>query len=433
MKKFSLYPFAIAASLFVLAACSDDDDKNEPGTTPEPELPFGPTQNYTYTDGAGLAMTYNGEPLIGKAVSITANTGNPANPTITLTGAPFDLSQIMGDAAPSLAGRATENTNTMAIPTPGVLPGTPEVSFPITLSEDGTFSGEGNTAYCSYKYAGTWNEKDGIALQFSDVTLTDQTLAGTSWELLRVPNEDYDEEQGEDDNYNPKWYYKGIYINWETTTDLDLEGWKLPISSVIELALAMTQVEVGENSVSVQKALSMVLTDISFTNDGNIIATYLDEETGEYAVSPKNMAQYVIDNGVLKLFLNPQAILMSAAADQTSRADEGAGIDVEAIMSSLMALMQNYAPYVSTGFPLGINNTEGGMTLYLGTEFMMPLMNAASAIITQPAILEMIKQAVAQDPVMGSMSEMVGVMLTQLPGILETTKKFEIGLNLMRK
>lgn len=433
MKKFSLYPFALAVSLFVLAACSDDDDKNEPVTPPEPELPYGPQQDYSYTDGAGLAMTYNGEPLVGKVVSVTANATDPSNPTITLTGAPLNLDELMGQAAPTLS-RNTASAS-MSLPTPGVLPGSPKVTFPITLSEDGTFSGDGSTEYCTYKYSGTWSEENGIAVQLSDVTLLDQTLGGTNWELLKVPNDGYDEDEAEDDDYNPQWFYQGIYINWETSTQLDLGGWPIPIGTVVELALAMTKVEVGETSASIQKALSMVLTDISFTNDGNIIATYLDEETGEYTVSPKNMAQYVIDNGTLKLFLNPQAIIMSqfAAAEQASRADDGAGLDVEAIMNSLMALMQNYAPYVSTGFPLGITNSENGMTLYLGTEFMLPIMSAASSIITQPAILAMIQEAIAKDPVMGSMSELVGTMLTQLPGIVESTTKLEVGLNLTKK
>lgn len=437
MKKFSLYPFAIAASLFVLAACSDDDndtpDVPDPG--PEPVVPFGPKDNYTYIDGEGLAMTYNGEPLLGKMVKITPNTQDFANPTITLTGAALDLSQIMNQAAPTLAGRATASDPSFLVSTPGVLPGSPEVSFPITISEtDGSFSGEGTTEYCSYKYSGTWSETDGMILQLSDVTLLDQTLGGTSWELPKTKNEDY--VPGWEEYYGPEWNYTGIYVKWESATELDLQGWKMPIQSIIDLVFAFTKVEVGDQSVGLQTALGLVLNDITFTEDGNIIATYLDEETGSFAVSPKNIAQYVVDNGVFKLFLNPQAIMAHelAIAEQASRADDGTGLDVEAIMTSLMGLMQNYMPYVENGFPLIINQQEeGAMTLYLGTEFMMPIMSAAASLLSQPAIIALIKEAVADDPIMGSMGEMFDTMLPQLPGIVETTTALEVGLNLSKK
>lgn len=435
MKKFSLYPFAIAASLFVLAACSDDDNDKPDVPGPDPVEPFGPKQNYTYIDGEGLAMTYNGEPLLGKMVAVTPNTQDYSNPTITLTGVPLDLSQIMNQAAPTLAGRETANDPTFLVPTPGVLPGSPEVSFPITISEtDGSFSGEGTTEYCSYKYSGTWSETDGMTLQLSDVTLLDQTLGGTSWELPKTKNEQY--EPGMEDYYGPEWNYTGIYVKWESATDLDLDGWKMPIQSIIDLVFAFTKVEVGDQSVGLQTALGLALNDITFTEDGNIIATYLDEETGSYTVSPKNIAQYVVDNGVLKLFLNPQAIIAHelAIADQASRADDGTGLDMEAIMTSLMGLMQNYMPYVANGFPLIINQQEeSAMTIYLGTEFMLPIMSAGASLLSQPAIIAMIKEAIADDPIMGSMGEMLDIMLPQLVGIVDTTTALEVGLNLSKK
>ena len=85
--------------------------------------------------------------------------------------------------------------------------------------------------------------------------------------------------------------------------------------------IPMPTPENPDKVIDLNQALAMFLQKVRFTEDGNIIADYLDEETMAPATSPAGIAQYVVtDNNSILLFLNPAAI---AADANKSKADEG--------------------------------------------------------------------------------------------------------------
>ncbi len=137
MKRF-YFASAIFAALSLFAACSGDD---EPKTVPGSDLT---AKTYENTE---LAITYNGEALIGKAVSFSQSNGKA---TLTFSGQQFDLSAITADSEIDL-GLPT-------VATCGVIPGTDTNSLTVDLTgEEGScsFSGSSETEYCTFSYSGT--------------------------------------------------------------------------------------------------------------------------------------------------------------------------------------------------------------------------------------------------------------------------------------
>lgn len=405
--------FYFAAAIFAtlsFAACSDDD-----------ETPGGGLTAKTY-ENTELAITYNGEPVIGKSVDFAPENGKA---TLTFSGQDFDLNAI---AAGSDIGLQLPTVATC-----GVLPGTPNYALTVDLTGDEStcsFSGSSETTYCTFSYSGTVNAQT-LSVELKDVTLKNTSLSGTSlsgtWDIPAL-----------DDNA-----YNVIRAVWVSSTPVNIdygEGlgiYPMPISTILGMLFALPI----SNEQSIVELLTSNLKSITFGEDGNITANYLAAKganAGTFVQSPKNIAQYVVDGDKIKVFLNPQGIAYADAANaDAAKKSRAAGIDINAILGEVLGQL---VPMFAEGLPLRFgaaidaegNSVDGLMCVYLDTDVLLPILRAVAPLFEDEGFLGIITNLIKNDPQWSSMASMISPMLQQLPGIIETTSKVEVGINLQK-
>lgn len=375
-------------------SCSDDDDL-APVVCPVDETEF--------TAAKGLQLMYNGQPMLGQKVKFTPN-GDKATLTIQ---SDFDLSGLIG-------GKANLPSQLQG---PGLLPGTPELTLHVDLKVNGdqcSFEGAGEAEYCTYEYQGTV-AKGSLNLQFNNVKLKDTSFAGK----MDLSQFEYttDEFFGKIDSV----ITTPIHVVWESAKDIDLVITHLPVQSVLEMVLKMPLIPEGDGKYVPEK-LNEVLKDVTFKEDGNIVATYMDVKNpaAGYQTSPVNLAQYVVAGSGIKVFLNPVAI---KAQVQQSKA---MGIPSEMISTAIQQLL----PLLTNGVPVEARVKGDKRTVLLNTDFLLPLMKGLVApLFKDEAFVKQLVEAMKKNPNFGAMAGLAEPVLKSLPDIIDTTTKLEVGLN----
>ena len=396
-KNLFYYLFAVICSVTLFTSCSDDDD----------EKMVNPVPQTTFTGENGLQLTYNGAPMPGKKVTFTPDATNAQKATLRLEGE-FDLNGILGKAK-SAAARED-----VSMPTaPGVLPGSPVVTLPVDLTINGdkcSFAGTSETDYCTFSYKGEVSA-GAMELALSEVKLKNAKLAGMTWKLKPYDKEDPNETDP-------------IYLVWEAEKKVfDF----LPIESVLKLALRMELIAAGaDHKVSATEMLGTVLQDVTFMEDGNIVATYKDAANGgtEWTKSPVNLAQYVVENdNQIKVFLNPAAII--AAVNNAGRA-----VDVQTVIQQTIQMLY---PMLVNGVPVAFEQTEDSLSVYLNTELLLPLLKTLVVpLLSDEEVVAMLVEFMKKDPDFSEMADLAEPMLKAFPEIIESTTKVEIGLNFVK-
>lgn len=396
-KNLFYYLFAVICSVTLFTSCSDDDD----------EKMVNPVPQTTFTGENGLQLTYNGAPMPGKKVTFTPDATNAQKATLRLEGE-FDLNGILGKAK-SAAARED-----VSMPTaPGVLPGSPVVTLPVDLTINGdqcSFAGTSETDYCTFSYKGEVSA-GAMELDLSEVKLKNAKLAGMTWKL-----EPYDETNPNETD--------PIYLVWEA--EKKVLGF-MPIESVLKMALHMDLIAAGaDNKISATDMLGTVLQDVTFMEDGNIVATYKDAANGgtEWTKSPVNLAQYVVENdNQMKVFLNPAAII--AAVNNAGRA-----VDVQAVIQQAIQMLY---PMLVNGVPVAFGQTDDALSVYLNTELLLPLLKTLVVpLLSDEEVVAMLVELMKKDPDFGEMAGLAEPMLKAFPEIIESTTKVEIGLNFVK-
>lgn len=396
-KNLFYYLFAVICSVTLFTSCSDDDD----------EKMVNPVPQTTFTGENGLQLTYNGAPMPGKKVTFTPDATNAQKATLRLEGE-FDLNGILGKAK-SAAARED-----VSMPTaPGVLPGSPVVTLPVDLTINGdqcSFAGTSETDYCTFSYKGEVSA-GAMELDLSEVKLKNAKLAGMTWKL-----EPYDETNPNETD--------PIYLVWEA--EKKVLGF-MPIESVLEIALRMDLIAAGaDNKISATDMLGTVLQDVTFMEDGNIVATYKDAANGgtEWTKSPVNLAQYVVENdNQMKVFLNPAAII--AAVNNAGRA-----VDVQAVIQQAIQMLY---PMLVNGVPVAFGQTDDALSVYLNTELLLPLLKTLVVpLLSDEEVVAMLVELMKKDPDFGEMAGLAEPTLKAFPEIIESTTKVEIGLNFVK-
>lgn len=396
-KNLFYYLFAVICSVTLFTSCSDDDD----------EKMVNPVPQTTFTGENGLQLTYNGAPMPGKKVTFTPDATNAQKATLRLEGE-FDLNGILGKAK-SAAARED-----VSMPTaPGVLPGSPVVTLPVDLTINGdqcSFAGTSETDYCTFSYKGEVSA-GAMELDLSEVKLKNAKLAGMTWKL-----EPYDETNPNETD--------PIYLVWEA--EKKVLGF-MPIESVLKIALRMDLIAAGaDNKISATDMLGTVLQDVTFMEDGNIVATYKDAANGgtEWTKSPVNLAQYVVENdNQMKVFLNPAAII--AAVNNAGRA-----VDVQAVIQQAIQMLY---PMLVNGVPVAFGQTDDALSVYLNTELLLPLLKTLVVpLLSDEEVVAMLVELMKKDPDFGEMAGLVEPTLKAFPEIIESTTKVEIGLNFVK-
>lgn len=396
-KNLFYYLFAVICSVTLFTSCSDDDD----------EKMVNPVPQTTFTGENGLQLTYNGAPMPGKKVTFTPDATNAQKATLRLEGE-FDLNGILGKAK-SAAARED-----VSMPTaPGVLPGSPVVTLPVDLTINGdkcSFAGTSETDYCTFSYKGEVSA-GAMELALSEVKLKNAKLAGMTWKLKPYDKEDPNETDP-------------IYLVWEAEKKVfDF----LPIESVLKPALRMELIVAGaDHKVSATEMLGTVLQDVTFMEDGNIVATYKDAANGgtEWTKSPVNLAQYVVENdNQIKVFLNPAAII--AAVNNAGRA-----VDVQTVIQQTIQMLY---PMLVNGVPVAFEQTEDALSVYLNTELLLPLLKTLVVpLLSDEEVVAMLVELMKKDPDFSEMADLAEPMLKAFPEIIESTTKVEIGLNFVK-
>lgn len=396
-KNLFYYLFAVICSVTLFTSCSDDDD----------EKMVNPVPQTTFTGENGLQLTYNGAPMPGKKVTFTPDATNAQKATLRLEGE-FDLNGILGKAK-SAAARED-----VSMPTaPGVLPGSPVVTLPVDLTINGdkcSFAGTSETDYCTFSYKGEVSA-GAMELALSEVKLKNAKLAGMTWKLKPYDKEDPNE-------IDP------IYLVWEAEKKVfDI----LPIEYVLKFALRMELIAAGaDHKVSATEMLGTVLQDVTFMEDGNIVATYKDAANGgtEWTKSPVNLAQYVVENdNQIKVFLNPAAII--AAVNNAGRA-----VDVQTVIQQTIQMLY---PMLVNGVPVAFEQTEDALSVYLNTELLLPLLKTLVVpLLSDEEVVAMLVELMKKDPDFSEMADLAEPMLKAFPEIIESTTKVEIGLNFVK-
>ena len=396
-KNLFYYLFAVICSVTLFTSCSDDDD----------EKMVNPVPQTTFTGENGLQLTYNGAPMPGKKVTFTPDATNAQKATLRLEGE-FDLNGILGKAK-SAAARED-----VSMPTaPGVLPGSPVVTLPVDLTINGdqcSFAGTSETDYCTFSYKGEVSA-GAMELDLSEVKLKNAKLAGMTWKL-----EPYDETNSNETD--------PIYLVWEA--EKKVLGF-MPIESVLKIALRMDLIVAGaDNKISATDMLGTVLQDVTFMEDGNIVATYKDAANGgtEWTKSPVNLAQYVVENdNQMKVFLNPAAII--AAVNNAGRA-----VDVQAVIQQAIQMLY---PMLVNGVPVAFGQTDDALSVYLNTELLLPLLKTLVVpLLSDEEVVAMLVELMKKDPEFGEMAGLAEPTLKAFPEIIESTTKVEIGLNFVK-
>lgn len=396
-KNLFYYLFAVICSVTLFTSCSDDDD----------EKMVNPVPQTTFTGENGLQLTYNGAPMPGKKVTFTPDATNAQKATLRLEGE-FDLNGILGKAK-SAAARED-----VSMPTaPGVLPGSPVVTLPVDLTINGdkcSFAGTSETDYCTFSYKGEVSA-GAMELALSEVKLKNAKLAGMTWKLKPYDKEDPNETDP-------------IYLVWEAEKKVfDIQ----PIESVLKFALRMELIAAGaDHKVSATEMLGTVLQDVTFMEDGNIVATYKDAANGgtEWTKSPVNLAQYVVENdNQIKVFLNPAAII--AAVNNAGRA-----VDVQTVIQQTIQMLY---PMLVNGVPVAFEQTEDALSVYLNTELLLPLLKTLVVpLLSDEEVVAMLVELMKKDPDFSEMADLAEPMLKAFPEIIESTTKVEIGLNFVK-
>lgn len=396
-KNLFYYLFAVICSVTLFTSCSDDDD----------EKMVNPVPQTTFTGENGLQLTYNGAPMPGKKVTFTPDATNAQKATLRLEGE-FDLNGILGKAK-SAAARED-----VSMPTaPGVLPGSPVVTLPVDLTINGdkcSFAGTSETDYCTFSYKGEVSA-GAMELDLSEVKLKNAKLAGMTWKL-----EPYDETNPNETD--------PIYLVWEA--EKKVLGF-MQIESVLKIALRMDLIAAGaDNKISATDMLGTVLQDVTFMEDGNIVATYKDAANGgtEWTKSPVNLAQYVVENdNQMKVFLNPAAII--AAVNNAGRA-----VDVQAVIQQAIQMLY---PMLVNGVPVAFGQTDDALSVYLNTELLLPLLKTLVVpLLSDEEVVAMLVELMKKDPDFSEMADLAEPMLKAFPEIIESTTKVEIGLNFVK-
>lgn len=383
-------------ALAALSSCSKDD--------PEPAVSF---SQVTRNEANGLTLTVNNAPMLGMTVDFTPTEANQATLKVYNK---LDLS-----AYPNVPEVLKQT-----IAGPGAIPGTAELTLPLTLeaasgATTATFQGSGTATYATYKYAGTISN-DAIKLAFTDVRLLDTSLAGHYTLAPYAVNEDFDS-----DNYGAI-LSSPVFVNWESGASLNFLGSPMTPADLCKLLFMMPLI--NDMTMTVPQFMETLLKDLTLGEDGFITASYLDldAENQAYLNSPANLAQYVVvDNSHMLFFLNPQAVIADA-----SRAASLPN------MNNLMAnVFAQITPMLPNGVPLQYKSDANSTAVYLGTETLLPLLKTnVVPLLRNEALVNQLVEIISANEDMSFLAPLIPDMISSVADVIDQTTVLEIGLNL---
>lgn len=421
----------LSAGIF-LVGCDDKDSDNR--------LPSLTDKSYS---GNSLELTYQGEPMPGKSVSVKyGSDGSSAELTFSSS---IDLSEIKGfDLNGVLVG-------------PGILPGSPVTTIPVKLIEGANqydFYGIGETSDMTFSYTGSLTT-DKLLMNLTDCKLKNTSLSGLVLKPAPV------EKDGLFD-------YSSLpfHLVWELDPEAGVE---IPLNKILELVATAPIIPVysGTAYTSIAEGFTSIIKTIALTESGNIPVMYLSTLGGaaHIATTSSNMLQFVPSGAGIKVFMNPLSVYgefmlatsdnkdnsgfdfaemlgkKKSAYDETIKAIaegndavEGIQISPEITKGFIKAMLATLAPQIANGVPLTIEKNADGADIYFDTAtsvvFLTTLMQN---LMSEPAIASALQEFIANDNLPGIDPALLQQIIPALPGYLEKTSKLEIGLRLLNE
>lgn len=399
---------------FCLVSCSDDDNDNV-------VRPVMYDKHYT---AENLNITFSGNKIVGKDVLFAPDENNIEKAILTFTGARFD---IMGEITKS------GEHNQFNYRTTSIFAGEPSFSLPIDMKikgDIGYFEGSGESKYYTFNYSGNVLESE-LNIEFTDVIMKNNPLAGSKWKL-----QDFVPGESESDAITAA----PIVNVWESEKKIKMLG--IDMGQLLTLAFGMPLIDV-ENSkekVSVYQIMGNLLKDVNFANDGGIAATYVDSKSKQTSVSSPTLAQYVMcDNNILRLVLNPFEIAKTARENNNGqKPDEETLSDISAFLPMILANIPA-EDLLTDGIPLCYSLNDNKMTVYLNETMVLPMLKMITPMLQTPesvtAIVDQICEMMNIDTKNAMNTFYISMaknVLYDLPGIIDSTTKIQLGLNFVK-
>ncbi|MCD8194664.1 MAG: DUF4925 domain-containing protein [Tannerellaceae bacterium] len=345
----------------VLVACSSDDDPEPDPAPPTPEVPGGEEKpDPTYTQ---VALTYSGSAFYGKDVALEVEDSGDA--TITLK---------------------------------GVLPLESETKVQnITLTEDGdgyTFETSATSAKgTTFKLSGSVKD-DVLSVNLTEVQIPSNPLSSRTFPILAntmdFGNAASETEFITDDsgNITQRTTYnvsgtQSLFLNWQVMNGAQQES-LLQLSALYGADLT----PMVQDFLS--KLIYLVLQDITFLPDGNIVANYgplaesmkgmnlmalltqapTESMRGTMTQSPLNLCRYFVEDG--KVYIQPDLDMIMYTVAMNNGGTSGSatgGFDMATILQILAPMLSEGVKFdlvqndPATPFVLSSQISEGGFTL----------------------------------------------------------------------
>lgn len=397
----------------IMPSCGDDND-----------ISVSPLPEKRYTGNEALTLGYDGAPMSGKYATFDQN-GNTASITFGSTVSPASLSATL-EGVPDIPG-------------PGVLPGTPVLTLPVYLKPDGgsyAFDGNGETDFVSYSYEGKVNG-DRMVFDFQDVSLKDKRFAGTVWTPAPL------EKAPEGITYKSL----PLHIVWECDFPPILEDFDGSIGDALTLLATAPLIPVYSNTayMSAAQALASTLRTLAFREDGNAVVTYLKKADGaaQFALAPICMIQYVPTSGnTMRIFVNPTDLMGQILINNSSHPDLPSNPFGKIAADSrgeaatdpgFIKIIGTLAPYLAEGLPVNYMQSGNSLSLYLGTETLLPLVKETLVpLLKNPEIQADIIARISGDPTLAGQLPLIEALLKAFPNLIEATSRIELGVNLIR-
>lgn len=200
-----------------------------------------------------------------------------------------------------------------------------------------------------------------------------------------------------------KWGVKSFIFNVETDQKEIVSGEE--VGSVDEFVEQMGGL--------VNWILPNLLQSISLEEDGNVIASYIQDmdelfSDPKFGDSPKGMALYNVVDSKLYVALNINGII----ADATSPKQANIGRSEVNPLMQLMVMAEE-------GLPLLMRKTDDGVDVYVNKEMMLPIVKML------PTLLETFGEQ------LGDFKETISTLVGILVPIIENSNETEIGLHLI--
>jgi len=207
-----------------------------------------------------------------------------------------------------------------------------------------------------------------------------------------------------DEQYNANG---SVVINWEGDDDAIIN---LPMgdendptaTSPYPMSYVPSLLKLFTNS-----QLETVLKDVTFTQDGKIAANYKDADDSDWEKAEDYASYQVVSDNLITVFLN------------TSKITEG--IDDAEEKAMITGILNKF----STGIPVHVALNGNKATFYVDKEFIEPVITMLIAQIDQIPTTDMDQEELAQ-------FQLIKGIAAQIPTIMSKTKKFEIGLELIK-